>query len=260
MTDHPDPVATTWSLSFEKVEQANPAAAELLRFCAFLAPDAIPEELFPKSAAELGPILEPVASDLSSLNAAIRELLKYSLVHRDPENHTLSIHRLVQEVLKDQMDDETQRLWAERAVRVVNYLLPYIHPSGPSDDQYYLPHAYLSAKLVAQWKMTFLEAANLLEKLGYYFRENYVGEEEEKAEPFLLQALEIYKQLRGSEHIDVANSLDRLAFLYRNRGKYDEAEQLHQQALVIKEKLLDPEDESIANGCNNLALIYSDSG
>ncbi len=44
-TDHPEPVATTWSLSFQQVEQANPAAAELLRFCAFLHPDAIPEEL-----------------------------------------------------------------------------------------------------------------------------------------------------------------------------------------------------------------------
>src|SRR6266568_1511308 len=40
-TDHPEPVATTWSLSFQKVEHANPAAAELLRFC-------IPM-LFPKS-------------------------------------------------------------------------------------------------------------------------------------------------------------------------------------------------------------------
>jgi NB-ARC domain len=99
--DHPEPVATTWSLSFEKVGHANAAAAELLRFCAFLAPDAIPEELFAESAAELGPILEPVASDPSRLNAAIRELLKYSLVQRDPETQTLSIHRLVQEVLKD---------------------------------------------------------------------------------------------------------------------------------------------------------------
>ncbi len=46
VTDHPEPVATTWLLSFQKVEKANKAAAELLSFCAFLAPDAIPEELF----------------------------------------------------------------------------------------------------------------------------------------------------------------------------------------------------------------------
>ncbi|HEY5006203.1 MAG TPA: NB-ARC domain-containing protein, partial [Ktedonobacteraceae bacterium] len=30
---HPDLVAKTWALSFEKVQQANPAAADLLRFC-----------------------------------------------------------------------------------------------------------------------------------------------------------------------------------------------------------------------------------
>ena len=41
--DHPLPVATTWSLSFTQVQQLNPVAADLLRICAFLAPDAIPE-------------------------------------------------------------------------------------------------------------------------------------------------------------------------------------------------------------------------
>jgi hypothetical protein len=34
---YPDSVATTWSLSFQKVEQAHPAAADLLQLCAFLA-------------------------------------------------------------------------------------------------------------------------------------------------------------------------------------------------------------------------------
>src|SRR5260221_4747431 len=43
---HPESVATTWSLSFHKIKEANAAAAELLQMCAFLAPDAIPEEVF----------------------------------------------------------------------------------------------------------------------------------------------------------------------------------------------------------------------
>jgi hypothetical protein len=44
-TNYPDSVAATWSLSFQRVERANPAAAELLRLCAYLSPDRIPEEL-----------------------------------------------------------------------------------------------------------------------------------------------------------------------------------------------------------------------
>ncbi|HEY7355236.1 MAG TPA: helix-turn-helix transcriptional regulator, partial [Ktedonobacterales bacterium] len=42
--DHPDSVATTWALSFAQVEQRSPLAADLLRLCAWLHPDAIPEE------------------------------------------------------------------------------------------------------------------------------------------------------------------------------------------------------------------------
>jgi hypothetical protein len=40
VADHPESVATMVSLVVQRVEQNNPAAAELLRFCAFLAPAA----------------------------------------------------------------------------------------------------------------------------------------------------------------------------------------------------------------------------
>ena len=56
--DHPDSVATTWSLSFQRVEEKNAAAADLLRLCAFLAPDAIPEEIITAGAEHLGPLLQ----------------------------------------------------------------------------------------------------------------------------------------------------------------------------------------------------------
>jgi len=59
--DHPEPVATTWSLSFARVEEKSPAAAELLRFCAFLAPEDIAEEMITQGAPHLGLLLEPVA-------------------------------------------------------------------------------------------------------------------------------------------------------------------------------------------------------
>jgi hypothetical protein len=77
---HPDPVASTWALSFENIEQANPAAAELLKLCAFLHPDAIPEEVFSEGALESG----PVESHALVLNNAISEIIKYSLLRRDP--------------------------------------------------------------------------------------------------------------------------------------------------------------------------------
>jgi NB-ARC domain len=123
-SDNPDPVTATWALSFEKIEKANPAAGELLRFCAFLHPDGIPEELFIEGATELGSVLGLLGSDAFALNSAILEILKYSLLRRDPNARTLAIHRLVQGVLKQGMDEVMQRLWAERAVRALDLAFP----------------------------------------------------------------------------------------------------------------------------------------
>ena len=59
--DYPHSVATTWSLSFERIEQANATAADLLRACAFLHSDTIPEEFFTRGAEALGPVFQPLA-------------------------------------------------------------------------------------------------------------------------------------------------------------------------------------------------------
>src|SRR5260370_20899926 len=62
-TDYPHSVATTWLLSFQKVQQANPAAAELLHLCSFLAPDRIPEELLRDGAAYWPASLQQTLAD-----------------------------------------------------------------------------------------------------------------------------------------------------------------------------------------------------
>ncbi len=43
--DYSEPVATTWNISFECMIKQNAAAVDLFHFCAFLAPDTIPEEM-----------------------------------------------------------------------------------------------------------------------------------------------------------------------------------------------------------------------
>ncbi|HEU5229057.1 MAG TPA: hypothetical protein VFU49_14670 [Ktedonobacteraceae bacterium] len=45
VADHPLPVATTWSLSFQRIAAQSPAAAALLKLLAWLPADAIAEEI-----------------------------------------------------------------------------------------------------------------------------------------------------------------------------------------------------------------------
>ena len=116
-------VAFAWNIAKEAVQKENNAALELLYLFAFLAPEAIPFNLFPEDEQILGPILGPVAANPLSLNQAISLLRGHSLikneVNRDTDKSQLSIHRVFQEVLRDNMDPLIQPLWVERAVRVL---------------------------------------------------------------------------------------------------------------------------------------------
>ena len=125
-THYPESVATTWSLSFAQVERSNPAAAELLHLCAFLAPDHIPEELLIGGASHWPPALGEAVTNLLSFNQMLETLLAFSLVKRLSEERMLSIHRLVQAVQMDRMEAQTQRAWSEQVVHAVQTVFPKI--------------------------------------------------------------------------------------------------------------------------------------
>ncbi len=252
VADHPEPVATTWSLSFERVEQVNPAAADLLRLCAFLSPDAIPEEIIIEGAPELGSTLQPVAVDQNQLNTAMAELLKYSLVRRN-HDQTLTIHRLVQAVLRDGMNEHTQRVWAERAVRVVNMAFPKVEFATWQRCQQHLPQALICDELIEQNGLTFPEAAYLLDRVGFYL---HTQGQYKQAEMLYRHALAIYEKVLGPEHLETAASLNNLGRLYRDHGNLEQAEMLYRHALAIYEKVLGPEHLETAASLNNLGRLY----
>jgi tetratricopeptide (TPR) repeat protein len=260
-SDYPHTVASTWALSFEQVEQANPAAADLLRLCAYLHPDAIPEEILTEGAAELGAVLSPVAADPLLLNRAIQVLRRYSLVKRDAEAKSLNTHRLVQIVLKERMNEPSQRAWAERSVRAVNCAFPEEEYASSSWEwercERCLPHALLCAQWTRQYGFTFPEAARLLHGTGLYLR---ARGQWIQAEPLLEGALSLREQVLGAEHPETARTLSALAVLYLELCKYQQAERLLEPALVRFERALGKEHPVIAMTLVWLADVYQSEG
>ena len=237
--DHPASVATTWSLSFARVETKSPAAADLLRLCAYLAPDAIPEAILTQGAEHLGDLLAPVAADAFLFAQAIEALRASSLLARDPRTKTLSVHRLVQAVLRDTLPTEDERQWKQRAVLAVTAARPDVQDVKQWDAcERWLPHALLCATWIEQEQISSPEAALLLNDAGYYLSERARYRE---AEPLLKRALEIREQELGAQHPDTAGSLNNLAGLYQDQGKYAEAEPLLKRALAIVERVLGPD-------------------
>ena len=68
-------------------------------------------------------------------------------------------------------------------------------------------------------------------------------------------ALAIDEKALGPEHPYVAASLNNLAVLYREQGKYEQAEPLIQRALAIREKVLGPDHPQVATVLENYAAL-----
>jgi tetratricopeptide (TPR) repeat protein len=185
-------------------------------------------------ASELGTLLQPVAENALLLDEALGTLLRFSLVQRKRDEHTFSIHRLVQMILKGSMDTQAQRQYAQSMVKAVNQAFPDVadYMNWPRCQQY-LPHAQICVDLIGTWEFTFSEAGRLLNQLGYYLDDRAQYEE---AEPLYQRAIAIDEKALGPEHPGLATDLNNLALLYRSQGKYAEAEPLYQRALAIYEQ------------------------
>jgi tetratricopeptide (TPR) repeat protein len=252
-TDHPEPVATTWSLSFEKVEQQSPAAADLLRLCAFLAPSAIPEEILTEGTPGLGQALDQAAGDPVGLEEAYRELRKFSLLRRDAQAKVLTVHRLVQAVVKENMDQQARRLWAERAVGAVSRTFPDSeNVSLWPRAQRCLPQAHACLALLDEGETISLEAAHLFNQAGLLLLEHA---QFSAAELFLQKAVGVRTVLEGTEHPDVAESLNDLGAVYIYQGLYALAEPLMRRALLIKKRTQGEVHPDVAVAVNNVGLL-----
>ncbi len=229
IADH-EPVTITFSLASRKLAEASVAAADMLKVCAFLASAAIPEEIFISGAAEMGESLVPLAGGGINLVKVMGEAARFSLLRRDTKSGRIEMHRLVQQVLRDGMSPEEQRLWAERAIRAVNAVFPEVeHATWPLCEKL-LPHAVEASRLIEQYDFAFIEAARLLNEAGHYCFER--GQYAEAVALFQ-RVLTIRERVLGSESLDVAMSLSNLAAVYDHQGRHAEVETLFKRALAI---------------------------
>ncbi|HJT57797.1 MAG TPA: FxSxx-COOH system tetratricopeptide repeat protein [Ktedonobacteraceae bacterium] len=250
--DHSETVIATWSLSFEQVKQQSAAAGDLIGFLALLTPDEIPKEMLIDGLSELGPNL---ANNPHLLDEAIGTLRKFSLVQLNPDGTALSMHRLVQVVLKENMHKKRRRQWAEKTVRVVNRAFPDALVTTWERCERYLPQVRVCAKLIEEYAFIFPEAIRLLHEAAIYLKDHALYTE---AETFLKLAMR-QRKLRLNRQ-DKAGSLNIRAQLCIDQRKYDEAEPLVKQALAIRERRLGLTHPDTAGSLNTLALLYIDKG
>lgn len=259
-TDHPFSVTRTFGLAFERLERENPAAVELLTVCAFLAPEAIPESFFIEGAIHLGPTFEKLAADPFEFHAAVKALLRYSLVSHNAENKTVTIHRLVQVVLRGRLSEDVQQIWMKRVLTAMGQRFPL---DGEKLSEYWevceqlLPHAQVCLAVSNQELEKEVAHVVLTNRVARYLvkRARY-----SEASLLYHKALHIGEQLEGSDLLHVAEALYGLGDLYREQGKYELAEEVFQNALHMRENVLGSEHPQVATSLNSLGLLYLNWG
>jgi tetratricopeptide (TPR) repeat protein len=253
---HPESVATTLLLCLEKIEQMNSAAADILRLCAILRAEAIPEELFTGGTSYFAPSLASVASDLHAWNKALSVLRAYSLVQRNSNENTLTVHRLLQEVLKDEMGEQEQSTLAASAVQALNHIFPQPRVEYWPLCKRYLSQALECESLIEQWDIGSPEAAQLLNKVGeYLFSTN--PQSDVHAAYMFQSALAIQQKVLKPNHPDIAKTLNNQARSWVRAGAYEYAAKLYKQALAIREEVLGPDHPDTATTLDDLARLYS---
>jgi tetratricopeptide (TPR) repeat protein len=244
-------VAATLSLAFDRLEREDAAAADLLRLCAFLAPDAIPEEILTSgrccAGEPLGEILERPLGRLEAMRSAMR----YALLDRDPGTQTMTVHRLVQAVLVADLVPGEQVRWATHAGHALAAAFPGLpdYRNWPACERL-VPHVLACADHLDRLGVESEELGRLISLVAVYLRQRA---RQRESEPLQERACAMLERTIGDDEMQLAWSLHNLGILNHDLGRLDRSEALCRRAHDIAERELDSDDVRRTWFLNSLA-------
>ena len=248
-------VATTWSLALQQLQEAEPAAVDLLTMASFLAPDDLPEPLLTVHHDQLPEPLGSAVGDPLALADAVAALRRYSLVRVVADG--LFVHRLLQTVVRTALDADTERAWAAAAVHLLRAGFPAdnLQVTKWPECERLLPHVLTIAdhgqRLGVEsegWLYLQDRAAMYLRSRGQY----------RQAQTLLEQSLAGRRRVLGQDHPNTLQSMNNLAVARRNLGNLQGARDLHEQTLAARRRVLGDDHPNTLLSMNNLATVRHD--
>ncbi|KAH8834432.1 hypothetical protein DL96DRAFT_1810703 [Flagelloscypha sp. PMI_526] len=304
--DYEHTVYTTWSISFNKLSSS---AVQLLELLCFMHHENIPSRIFEeawKVYKDIDQVAIPswlsifLASfhavdstwDILRFRMLVKEIVSFSLIEFNSNNHTFSLHPLVQ------LWAQSQCHHSEEIIRSTQTLLSLASPGGGSKEDIgltfsLLPHLRASTQTGLDVHFTLLYYVGMTYGRSGLFRECEVVYKREQSmlqkefgleHPDTLrsmsylagtysdlgqhkdalklqeQELALSRRIRGEEHLDTLTSMNNLAGTYSNLGQHKDALELQEQVLALCTRILGEEHPDTLRGMNNLADTYSNLG
>jgi hypothetical protein len=256
-------VATLWSLSLDRLTRDRPEAVELLDLCAYLAPVAIPLDLFTDHPDLLPDALAAAVRDRVLFNRVIAAIVGYSLARRTPVG--LHLHRLVQAAIRARqtsrsaghLNDERRRTLEQTVAR----LLAAARLGAPDDQSNWQMWAQIVPHLLSAPALANVDEDEALRRrlddAGWYlfWRADAAARRRLYEDSFRRRKLSL-----GPDHRDTLASAGGLAYAMNELGDHERALELQQEIYDRCRRVLGSEDRETLYAANALAIFLNDSG
>ncbi|WP_236671412.1 tetratricopeptide repeat protein, partial [Streptomyces sp. 7-21] len=241
-------IARIWHHTLAAIKGRNPQAVTLLNAMAWLAPDGIPRSL-----------LAPLCSDLLTLNEALGALHAYNMISFSADRQSVSVHRLVQTVLRHQHADSDG------------------YPPGRQEAEHLIQQATLDDDTdtdTAQWERLLPHVIAVADSTpprspastatagAYHAAAQYLYRQGRDAHtiPLRTAALTQCEQVLGTTHPHTLTSRNNLAGAYESAGDLKRAIPLYETTLTQREQILGTTHPDTLAIRNNLAYAYQAAG
>lgn len=285
-------VAKTWAISIKKVQQSMPIASDILIICAFLYFE-IPEEIIKDGAKYFGSEIELLVNDFVSYNDCLERLINFSLIKRNSDTEKIIIHKLLQDVLRSEMNKDVQLEKIEQIIKALNQIFPDVEFSNWDKCDRLFKQVQSIVDQIKHLKINKLESIQLLNKAGIYlFKRARFTEAKDLFEYILSitelskssdfaraanslaelleseglyeqsliyanKAYRIWQDLYGIESLEVSDGEKTLGMIFESIGKVSEAKNFFENSLRTRKNILGEEDIKVAEIYNYLGKIYS---
>ena len=264
-------VTTTWDTSRERIKEECPLADEALCLLAYFNSDEIATNWIERWLEKGGINVEEM--DIGDHMTNIIDVLRddYSMIRYEEEKGEISVHRLVQQVVRESLDERKQRELIKEALNLVKERFngyDYDDPKTWGIGRECLPHAKSITNHVSKHYSDFNELEDsereTPEQMGVLLgvMGNYVMRQGNafQAIEYYEKALEILKSFLGESHPSVAETLNNLGTAWSSLGEKKKAIEYYEKALEILKSFLGESHPSVAETLNNLGTAWSSLG
>lgn len=251
-------VATVWSVTLDQIRAEAPLAGELLTILAYLAPDGIPRDLPQRVARALPGEAGETFADPLAYGRMVGALHRYSLV--DATADAISIHRLVQTVIRSQRDPEEEADWALAVALELFDRLPT--SDRPPWDEIEATSRLLPHVLAVTGHLERLDVhSSLVLALLSHSASIIAWRGDTKAATELVtSALALARRRDKSDGADIFELETQLGVLMRAVGDFEEAQRLHKAALDRVRELDGASGARTITATQTLARTLRDAG